>query len=89
MSTIIVSHKVKDYDKWRPIFDSDFPRRKNAGLINEKVFRAVDDPNNIFIQSEVANPEQAAKMLDDPDLEAKMEQAGVITKPTVIVLNPA
>jgi hypothetical protein len=89
MSTVIISHKVKDYAKWRPIFDADLPRRQGAGLKNEKVFRAADDPNNIFIQSEVANPEQAAKMLNDPDLEAKMEQAGVITKPTVIVLNPA
>jgi hypothetical protein len=89
MSTIIISHKVKDYAKWRPVFDSDLPRRKNAGVKNEKVFRAADDPNNIFIQSEVSNPEQAAKMLDDPDMAAKLKEAGVISKPTVIVLNPA
>jgi hypothetical protein len=88
MSTIIISHKVKDYAKWRPVFDSDLPRRRSAGLKNEKVFRAADDPNTIFIQSEASNPEQAAKMLDDPDMAAKLKEAGVVSKPTVIVLNP-
>jgi hypothetical protein len=89
MTTLIISHKVKDYAKWRPVFDADLPRRKSAGLKNERVFRAADDPNNIFIQSEVSNPEEAAKMMDDPGMAEKLKEAGVITKPTVIVLNPA
>lgn len=88
MSTLIISHKVKDYAKWRPVFDSDLPRRQGAGLKNEKVFRAADDPNNIFIQAEVSNPEQAAKMLNEPGMDAKLKEAGVISKPNVIVLNP-
>ena len=89
MATVILNHRIEDYSKWRPIFDSDNPRRVNAGMKNEKVFRGVDDPNNIYIIADVADPSSTAKMMEDPDLAAKMKEAGVISKPTVTVLNQA
>ncbi len=87
MSTVIINHKVADYKKWRPTFDADASRRSNAGIKNERVFRAADDPNNIYIFGDVAEPSSVAKMMEDPDLAAKMKEAGVISKPTVTVLN--
>ena len=88
MATVILNHKVEDYNKWRPIFDADLPRRTQAGMRNEKVFRGADDPNNIYIVAEVADPSNTAKMMEDPDLAAKMKAAGVISRPVITVLNP-
>jgi hypothetical protein len=89
MSTVILSHKVKDYAKWRPVFDSDIKRRKGAGFKNEKVFRASDDPNHVYIVAEVSDPSIFKSMVNDPDLAAIMEKAGVVSKPSAVVLNPA
>jgi hypothetical protein len=87
MATVILNHRVEDYKKWRPVFDADTRRRTEAGMKNEKVFRSADDPNNIYIIADVADPSTTAKMMNDPDLAAKMKEGGVISKPTVTVLN--
>jgi len=89
MSTIIVNHKVKDYAKWRPIYDADAKRRQTYGFKNTRVYRAADDPNNIFIVADVTDTSLVLKMKDDPDLAAKMAEGGVISEPTISVLNPA
>jgi hypothetical protein len=88
MSTIIVNHKVKDYAKWRPIYDADDKRRQTYGFKNARVYRAADDPNNIFIVADITDASQVLKMKDDPDLAAKMAEGGVISEPTISVLNP-
>ena len=89
MATVILNHKVEDYNKWRPIFDADLPRRTQAGMRNEKVFRGADEPNNIYIMAEVADPSYTARMMEDPDLAARMKEAGVISKPSITILNQA
>ena len=89
MATVILNHKVEDYKKWRSVFDLDIRRRKEAGMQNEKVFRSADDPNHIYIVAEVADPSTTAKMMNDPDLAAKMKEGGVISKPSVTILNLA
>jgi len=89
MVTVILSHKIEDYRKWRPVFDADYQRRKEAGLTNERVFKAADDSNHIHIIAEVSDPSYTAKMMEDPDLASKMKEAGVISKPVITILNPA
>jgi hypothetical protein len=89
MATVILNHRVEDYKKWRPVFDADDRRRKDGGMTNEKVFRSADDPNNIYIIAELADVSILDKMMDDPDLAAKMKEGGVISKPTFTVLNQA
>jgi len=51
--------------------------------------RAADDPNHIYIQAEVADPSLLSKMMNDPDLASKMEEGGVVSQPTAIILNQA
>jgi len=87
MSKVILTHRVKDYAKWRPIYDADVKRRNDAGWRNTTVYRPVDDPNNLFIIGEVDDPSKLQKMVSDPELAKVMEQAGVISKPEVTFLN--
>ena len=89
MSTVILSHKVKDYAKWRPFFDADLKRRKGAGFKSEKVFRAADDPNHVYIVAEVSDPKIFSSMVNDPELAAIMKEAGVVSQPSAVVLNQA
>ena len=89
MITVILSHKVKNYVDWRPLFDADFDRRSNFGFRNEKVFKAVDDPNHLYIRVEADDRSAVDKLLNDPGLAEKMAEGGVIGKPLVTILEPA
>jgi hypothetical protein len=35
MARIFINHPVSDYDKWRPAFDADKPRRAAAGMFQD------------------------------------------------------
>ena len=89
MATVILSHKVLDYAKWRPIYDSDIQRRKDAGFTNEKVYREADDPNHIYIIADVTDPKILAGMMADPKLAEKMAEGGVVGEPSLTILYPA
>jgi hypothetical protein len=87
MATVILSHKVENYEKWRPIYDADIKRRTEYGMTNDRVFRAADDSNNIYIIADVADPAIMVKLSEDADLVEKMKEGGVISQPIVTVLN--
>ena len=42
MGMMIVRHKVRDYDQWRPIFDGHVEVQRAAGLINPRVYHSAD-----------------------------------------------
>ena len=49
MSAFIVTRiHVGDYEAWRPMFDQDVPRAREKAK-EVRVFRAVDDPAQVFI----------------------------------------
>ena len=49
---------VGDYNAWKPMFDHDVPgaRKSAKGL---RIFRSVEDPNEVFIQIEFASSDDA------------------------------
>jgi len=46
---MIIRHKVSDYGKWRPAFDSHSAMQKANGLSNPRVLRSADDKNEIVV----------------------------------------
>lgn len=69
------------------MYDSDAPRRDQAGLKEIRVSSKTDDPNNVYLIWETNEPSVINKMLNDPDLQEKMKEGGVVGKPEVIILN--
>ena len=49
MGMLIIRHKVKDYNEWRPGFDRHSRAQQSAGLTNPRVFRSSDDQNEVVI----------------------------------------
>ena len=47
-----------DYEAWRPMFDQDRPQARERATV-QRVFRDVDDPNQVFIFLEFASVEDA------------------------------
>ena len=48
MAIIIMSHPVKDYVAWKPIYDGDSPRRTSAGLKELAVGTQAGQDNNVY-----------------------------------------
>jgi len=89
MGKLIVSHRVKDYGTWRPVFDQHKGAQKSAGLTNPRVFRSTDDNNNVVIVFDTDDTKKAKDFVDSPDLKATMAEAGVLNTPTFYFLESA
>ena len=83
MAFIMTRLQVGDYDVFKPMFDKDSPgvRQTASGY---RLFRSVEDPNEVFIQVEFDSAEDANAGRD------KLLSAGVLerwsdrTGPTVV-----
>ena len=87
MAIVILSHKVADYSTWKPHYDGDSARRENAGYTDVFCGQKSDDPNMVYMIWESENIESLDKMLADPELAKKMKEAGVISKPEVVIIK--
>jgi len=86
MAIIILNHDVKDFAAWKPYYDGDSSRRINAGFKEIAVGTKSDDPNKVFMIWE-GDPAPLGDMLKDPELKAKMDEAGVVSPPEITVIN--
>jgi hypothetical protein len=70
---IITRIQVGDYETWRPMFDQDRPRARESATA-QRVFRSVDDPNEVFIFLEFAS-------IDDARVaERRLVESGVLDR---------
>jgi hypothetical protein len=89
MGTLIISHRVKDYSTWRPVFDRHTKAQKSAGLTNPRVFRSSDDKNEVVILFDTDDTKKAKDFVASPDLKETMAKAGVTDSPTFYFLESA
>ena len=78
-----ITHTVKDYSKWRPLFNADSTARKASGLEDLVVGRGLEKNNNIMVVLKASDVQKAKAFGADPRLKAAMDKAGVISKPDV------
>jgi heme-degrading monooxygenase HmoA len=87
MVNILIRHKVKDYDKWKPVFDEHQAFRKAGGEKEARLFRNIDDPNEITILQKWDTIEKARKFTESSDLKKAMQKAGVAGKPDIYFIE--
>lgn len=87
MATLILNHKVKDYATWKAGFDSDEQRRNEAGISLLAVGEKAGEPGNVYAVFTVADPSVLEGFLADPQLQAKMQELGVISAPERVLFN--
>ena len=78
-----VRQTVKDYSKWKPIFDGHASMRKDGGSMGGQMFRDKADPNTITVLLKWDSMENAVKFGQSPDLKKVMMEAGVIGMPDI------
>ena len=86
MSYVMVTHKVADYARWKPIFDADGANREIAGSQGGHLWRSADDPNEVVLLFEWAL-QQARQYSQREEVRAKMQEAGVLGPPDIYFLE--
>lgn len=87
MAYLLVRHRVKDFAKWKPIFDEHSGTRKTSGSKSSHVFRNSNDPNEIVLLFEWDDIQKARQFAESEDLRRTMEREGVSGKPDVYFLE--
>jgi heme-degrading monooxygenase HmoA len=87
MAYVLIRHKVKDYDKWKNIFDENYAYRKAGGCTGGRLFRNIDDQSEITIVFKWDTIENARKFTESEDLKKRMQKGGIIEKPDIFFLE--
>ena len=83
----VMTHAVKDYAAWRPVFNADSTSQKASGMETLVVATEMDKPNNVYMAFKISDVAKAKAMVADPKLKETMGKAGVTSKPEVEYLH--
>lgn len=83
MSILVIHHKVRDFEAWKPVFDEHESSRREHGAVRHWVYRTADDPNDVVVAMEFRSQKDARAFLEDPSLREAMERAGVEGEPDI------
>jgi len=87
---VVVSHKVKDYDAWLKVYDSEgTAARLNDGMVDVVIARGIQDPNMVHLVFDIKDMAKAKAAMMSDAKKKLMESAGVIGAPTMEFFNEA
>lgn len=89
MAIVLVHLKIKDYASWKNGFDAAAESRKAGGLTNTQIFRSTDDPNEVFVQSDIDDVAKAKQFMTSAEVKSAMEKSGIVGAPGIHFLNLA
>jgi len=78
MTTVLVTHRVADYNTWRPEFDRAVKAEWASGARSYRVWRGEDDPNLIVVANDFDSRAAAEAMVNNPALREAMGRGGVV-----------
>ena len=77
MTIMFVRHRVADYATWRRGYDSAADMQRQGGVIEEGVYSAEGDPNDVLVMHRFSSSGEAHSFMENPDLRQAMADAGV------------
>ena len=83
----MIRQNVKDFEAWKKVFDEDGSNRKMASSKGGHVFRALDDPNNVFVLLEFDDQDKMTKFMNSDGLKEAMKKGGVMGKPDIYLMD--
>ena len=85
MAFILGIFDTKDYEMWKRMFDSDPAGRKEAAT-RHRVFRGVDNPNEVFVSVEFPSVEAAKSFRERLLASGALDSVTVEKEPTIAEL---
>ena len=87
MPNMLIRHRVNDFEKWKPAFDSHRAAREAAGITDLHVWRNVYDSNEVVILFNIEDMTRANAFAGSTDLRERMKAAGVEGEPDIVFLD--
>ncbi len=72
-----IKHKVANYAKWKPLYESHDSARQANGLHNYVIARGIEDSNMVLVALKMDDVDKAKAMAASPELKNRMKKAGV------------
>jgi hypothetical protein len=82
-SLMIIKHKVANYAKWKPGYESHDSARLANGLHNYVIARGTEDSNMVMVVMRMDDVEKAKALAVSQGLKDRMKKAGVVGAPTI------
>ncbi|MGD9734691.1 MAG: cyclase [Solirubrobacterales bacterium] len=76
-TTLLIRHRVGDFDVWRGIYEGFAPQQAAGGVRSQMALRAADDPADIVVTHTFDSREAAEAYLANAELRAAMADATV------------
>lgn len=74
--TVINTHKVADFSKWKDGFEAGAAMRQQVGINITGVFQHVENPNEVTVISEFPDLETAHAILASPGMKETLQKNG-------------
>ncbi len=78
MTYMLCRNRVADFSRWKAVFASHETAHQKAGLRLVKIWRVLEDPNNVFFMFEVASIDRAREFISDPEAAKAADTSGVL-----------
>lgn len=78
MTQLIGRNKVRDFETWKAIFDSHVEAQRESGLVLRRLWRRIEDPNDVFFIFDVRDIEEATAFMNAPEAEEAGRDSGVV-----------
>jgi hypothetical protein len=88
MTILVVHHRVRNFDAWKPVFDEHEDVRRRHGAARHWVYTAPGDGNDVVVALEFPSTDAAQGFMSDPSLREAMARAGVEGEPSVHLWAP-
>ncbi len=82
-NVLVITHKVANYAKWKPMYDAHDSLRQAYGLHNYVVSRGLDDSNMVMVALHMDDAAKAKVFTELPNLKETMKKGGVLGAPTI------
>jgi hypothetical protein len=89
MTSLNITHPVRDFDEWLTTFNSFEAFRAEGGVTACSVRHGVDDPNVVAVDLEFDTPEQARALLERLQTEIWPNASHLSGTPTTYLLQAA
>ena len=79
---MVVTHKVSDFDKFKPAYDEHDSLRLVNGIHSYVIGRGIDDPNMVLVAVKCDDMAKAKAFAKDASLKKAMQKSGVTGTPS-------
>ena len=84
---MLCRNKVADFATWKKVFDAHAEAQRQSGLHLQRLWRGLDNPNEVFMLFEVTDIDKARNFVASPKVPDAQCQSGVLEKPDIFFME--